>query len=53
MAIFEQNRKWKDDYITHLSRVPVHPIPDITQYNPDDYTDIKKHQLSLSRNKGK
>jgi hypothetical protein len=25
------------------TRVPVHPLPDITLYNPDDYTDVKKH----------
>ena len=24
------------------TRVPVHPLPDITLYNPEDYTDVQR-----------
>jgi len=35
--------KLKDlEIMAFNTRVPVHPLPDITLYNPEDYTDMKK-----------
>lgn len=35
-----------------LTRITIHPIPDITKYDPDDYTDINKQQETMNKNKG-
>lgn len=49
---FKEKKGLKNYFDKQLPRIPVHPIPDITQYDAEDYTDVLKQQNILTKNKG-